>query len=82
MENKVWTYFELPMLAMLLITLYGMKFDKKMAALTSLIIVRIPLVFITAPDNYFMYYYPMYLIGNFLMIYFILLIKEKKYAQT
>lgn len=35
-----------------------------------LVLIRVPLLFITAPANYFMYYLPVYITGNFLILLF------------
>ena len=33
------------------------------AGIVALVLVRVPLVILTAPERYFMYYFPTYLIG-------------------
>lgn len=44
----------------------------KVFFLLSLPLVKVPLVFLTAPSRLFMYYYPIYLIGYFLAVYMLL----------
>ncbi|MGG4034639.1 hypothetical protein ABEV74_13165 [Paenibacillus cisolokensis] len=43
-----------------------------------LLLLRVPLLFITQPGSYFMYYYPMFLPGVFLMIIHFLEVKRRK----
>ncbi|MGE5329289.1 MAG: hypothetical protein ACM3KR_07270 [Deltaproteobacteria bacterium] len=62
-------YSCLPGIAALLIVLIIVAFKKKIAslALFLIVLVRVPLVFITAPETHFMYYMPVYLCGFFFM---------------
>lgn len=64
MEKHCWCIFEIPMAIMVLAALCCMYRNKKVAALICMILVRIPLVYLTAPDNFFMYYYPFLLSGS------------------
>lgn len=52
--------------------------------LLSLPLVKLPLVFLTAPSRLFMYYYSFYLIGYFLLIYMVIgmIVKIWKRAET
>lgn len=50
--------------------------------LLSLPLVKVPLVFLTAPSRLFMYYYSLYLIGWFLAVYVLLLLFEKIWKKA
>lgn len=69
MEKKIWCLFEIPIIIMICAMIHSIKKRKKAGLLLGMILLRVPLVFITAPDNYFMYYYPFYLIGSVLGTY-------------
>lgn len=63
MEQKEWCIFEIPILMGLFSIIYYLFKNKKIGQLWGMIFIRIPLVYLTAPDNYFMYYYPFLLAG-------------------
>lgn len=50
--------------------------------LLSLPLVKVPLVFLTAPSRLFMYYYPLYLIGYFLAVYVVLVLFGKLWKKA
>lgn len=47
------------------------------AFLCGLLLLHVILIFLTAPASYFMYYFPIYLIGNFLIVIFLLKYLER-----
>lgn len=57
---------------------------RKMQAffLLSLPLVKVPLIFLTAPSRLFMYYYSLYLIGYFLLFYLLLVAFERIYKRV
>lgn len=68
MEMRIWCIFEIPILVLAASALHGVRKKKKAALLPVFILVRIPLIFLTAPDNFFMYYYPVFLAGSVVLI--------------
>lgn len=68
MELKIWYVFEISIMALLFNLFYGIRRNRKLAILTLLILLRVPLIYLTAPDNFFMYYYPFFLEGNIVMV--------------
>lgn len=68
MELKIWCIFEIAIMALLFNLFYGIKRNRKLAVLTFLVLLRVPLIYLTAPDNFFMYYYPFFLEGNIVMV--------------
>lgn len=57
---------------------------RKMQAffLLSLPLVKVPLIFLTAPSRLFMYYYSLYLIGYFLLFYLLMIMLERIYKRV
>ena len=77
MEHKIWYANWIPILALAVMFFYQLRRNKIAALLIFSILVRVPLVFLTAPDNYFMYYYSMYVAGNIAILYMILCLMRK-----
>ncbi|MDD5854426.1 MAG: hypothetical protein PUD03_10120 [Lachnospiraceae bacterium] len=63
MEQKKWCIFEIPIIMGIFSIIYYLFKNKKYGLLWGMIFIRIPLIYLTAPDNYFMYYYPFLLAG-------------------
>lgn len=73
----------LPICIILLVWLLSMLKRKwKAFFLLSLPLVKVPLVFLTAPSRLFMYYYSLYLIGYFLAAYVLLVLVEKLWGKA
>ena len=73
----------LPICIVLLVWLFCLLKRKwKVFFLLSLPLVKVPLVFLTAPSRLFMYYYPLYLIGYFLGAYVLLVLFEKLWEKA
>lgn len=83
MEKHCWCIFEIPMVIMVLTALCCMRRHKQVGALICMILVRIPLIYLTAPDNFFMYYYPFLLSGSVIGCFAVaaLFQKSKKYIS-
>lgn len=73
----------LPICIILLVWLFCLLRRKwRVFFLLSLPLVKLPLVFLTAPSRLFMYYYPLYLIGYFLAVYVLLVFLEKLWKKV
>ena len=65
LHNVLWHPFA-PQLILLLIMIYCLIRKKYgYSGMLFLVLARVPLVIVTAPEKYFMYYFPTYLIGLF-----------------
>ena len=62
------------------VCLFGRKWHEFF--LLSLPLVKLPLIFLTAPSRLFMYYYSLYLIGYFVLIYLLLAVWKKLEGPT
>ncbi|MCR4690945.1 MAG: hypothetical protein K5739_06355 [Lachnospiraceae bacterium] len=69
MEQKVFCLFEIPAAIMAVVFVWCLLRKREAWMLIGMILIRIPLVLLTAPDNYFMYYYPFYLTGSVLFFF-------------
>ncbi|MCM1144578.1 MAG: hypothetical protein NC318_07325 [Blautia sp.] len=68
-----WIYSPLPAVMILIIVFAALLIRRKwtLAVIVSAALVRVPLVFLTAPSYLFMYYYSVYLIGFVVLFYMI-----------
>lgn len=80
LTRLVWTI--IPTTLALIIILVGSLIRRQwlLAFLCGLLLLHVVLIFLTAPASYFMYYFPIYLVGNFLMA--LLLLKYLERSET